>query len=200
MKRFISAILLLVMILSIIPFTAFAAEKTELTLNWTAGYIGNRTNSAKNTFANSTTYIYSDLITIAKAGTKISFTVPAAAMPSHTVWLFSEWKQNGSVYSIDPAGANVSGVGSSLGSFVGQTKTSDGTFTCDFVSDHDTQTIRICLQTTAANAPKVYSEEGVTEKTTLQQLNELEFTVLVVGVESYHQPHRVGPWLAAEVT
>ena len=67
MKRFISAILLLVMILSIIPFTAFAAEKTELTLNWTSGYIGNRTNSAKNTFASSATYSYSDLITIPKA-------------------------------------------------------------------------------------------------------------------------------------
>ena len=176
MKRLISSILLIVMVLSIIPFTAFAAEKTELTLNWTAGYIGNKTNNAKNTFASSTTYSYSDLITIPKAGTKISFTVPAAAMPSHTVWLFSEWKQNGTTYSIDTAGANVSGVGKDLGGFVGQTKNSDGTFTCEFISDHDNQNIRICLQTTAANAPKVYSEEGVSAKTTLQELKDLEFT------------------------
>ncbi len=186
MKRFVSYLLLAAMVLTLLPATvvsAFADGKTELPVEWHMGYIGAATNSnAKNDLKDGGgggTYYYTDVITIPKAGTKISFTLDKN-YPYNNIWLFSEWKQSGSNWIFDPAGANVAttfenGKDISKIDFVGQ-KYVNGKMEYSFISDHDNQSIRICTRTQAnSTGPKVY-QETTTEPSTKAQLAALEFT------------------------
>ena len=100
MKRIISAILVAVMVLAMIPATfigVLAADKTELDLKWNVGYVGSNTNgNNKNKVAvggGGGRWQYTDVFTVPKAGTKISFDLETAAMPTNSVYVFSSWKE-----------------------------------------------------------------------------------------------------------
>ncbi len=186
MKKIVSCLLLAAMLLTILPATVvsvFADGKTELDAKWHVGYVGHATNSnCKNDLKDGGgggTYYYTDIITIAKAGTKISFTLDKD-YPYNNIWLFSEWKQSGSSWVFDPAGVNVAATlesGKSVNhiDFVGQ-KYVDGKMEYSFISDHDNQSIRICIRAAAnSTGPKVY-QEATTQPSTKAQLAALEFT------------------------
>lgn len=79
-KRIFSAILAGVMLLSLIPAFSLSvfAEKTALEVKWNSGYVGSRTNTNKNTVVSgNTNWLYTDVITLPKAGTKVTFTTSA---------------------------------------------------------------------------------------------------------------------------
>lgn len=172
MKRIISAILVTVMVLAMIPATfigVLAADKTELDLKWNVGYVGSNTNgNNKNKVAvggGGGSWQYTDVFTVPKAGTKISFDLETAAMPTNSVYVFSSWKEVSGSWIMDLEGANV--IGSAGFEFIGQ---KNGHY--EFVTDRDNQNIRLC---TKKGNVKVYAEE-TTDKSTLQQLKDMEFT------------------------
>lgn len=171
MKRIVSAILVTVMLMAMIPAAVigvFAEERTELELKWNDGYIGSNTNKNKNKEVpggGSGGWQYTDVFTVPKAGTKIVFDLDSKTIPTNSVWVFSSWKKSGTSWVMDLEGANV--VGSSTFEFIGQ---KDGHY--EFVTDRDNQNIRLC---TKKGTFKVYTE-ATTDKSTLQQLNDMEFT------------------------
>lgn len=171
MKRIVSAILVSVMLLAMIPAAVvgvFAEGRTELELKWNDGYIGSNTNSNKNKAVpggGSGGWQYTDVFTVPKAGTKIVFDLESSVMPTNSVWVFSSWMKVGESWVMDLAGANV--IGSASYEFIGQ---KGGHY--EFVTDRDNQNIRLC---TKKGTFKVYTE-ATTDKSTLQQLNDMEFT------------------------
>lgn len=171
MKKIVSAILLAAMVLAMIPAAfigVFAAERTELDLKWNDGYIGCNTNAKKNMEVpggGGGGWQYTDVFTVPKAGTKIVFDLEKSSYPTNAVYVFSSWKKDGDKWVIDLDGANVAGMASY--EFIGQ---KNGHY--EFVTDRDNQNIRLC---TKKGTFKVYAEE-TTDKSTLQQLRDLEFT------------------------
>lgn len=168
---------MLVSFASVISLSVFAEGKSEIAVTWNVGYVGSKTNSnVKNGIqAGSANWIYSDVITIPTAGTKLSFDL-TAGYPTTSVWLFSEWKKTGDAWVFDETGAHISGV--SNREFIGQHPTAGG-LSYEYITDHDNQSIRICLQKTAGN-PKVYTE-ATTDKSTKQQLADIEFTATLTN-------------------
>ncbi len=169
MKRIISVLLVLVTVCTLLPasvLAVFADTRTELEVTWNAGYVGCATNKNKNKIvAGNSLWQYTDIITVPKAGTKISFDVPSGSLPTNAVYVFSTWKKSGSDWIVDLDGANVTGTDKY--EFIGQ---KDGHY--EFVTDHDDQSIRLC---TKSGSFKVYTEE-TTDASTLDQLKALDFT------------------------
>lgn len=172
LKRIISALIIATMLFSALPLSIFPifAEKSTLEVKWNAGYIGSCTNTNKNKIVDgSTSWLYSDVITLPKAGDKISFTT--SAPPTNSVSVFSSWKQSGNGWVFDPAGVTIMATASYP--WVGQTK-NGSEMTYEYVADKDNETIRICTKATSP-APVVYFEH-TSEKSTRQILAEREFT------------------------
>ena len=95
-KRILSWLLLGAMLVSLLPTLSIAAsaEKTVLDVTWNSGYVGSRTNTQKNKVVDGGTgWIYTDVITVPKSGTKISFST--TEYPTNSVSVFSTWKRSG---------------------------------------------------------------------------------------------------------
>ncbi len=171
-KRIFSAILAGVMLLSLIPafsLSVFAA-KDVLDVKWNAGYVGSATNNNKNkVVAGNTDWLYTDVITLPKAGTKVSFTT--SAPPTNSVSVFSSWKQSGGDWVFDPTGATIMATG--VYTWIGQSRSGDSV-TYEYVTDRDNESIRICTKATNPY-PTVYVEE-TSEKSTKKLLAENDFT------------------------
>ncbi len=156
---------------------AATAEPSALTVVWNKGYVGSRTNgSNKNKIAASaaSTYDYSDVIVIAKAGTKISFTDDKGTVAASSAYVFSEWKLQGSSYVIDAVeGTNVIGTASYNG--IGSTKVSGGQ-SYEYITDKDNQAIRICYQSADHAEPPVVTQVLTDAKSTKAQMAETSFS------------------------
>ena len=171
-KRIFSAILAGVMPLSLIPAFSLSvfAEKTALEVKWSSGYVGSRTNTNKNTVVSgNTNWLYTDVITLPKAGTKVTFTT--SAPPTNSVSVFSTWKKSGSDWVFDETGATVMATGSYP--WVAQAKGGSG-MQYEYVTDRDNESIRICIKAVDPK-PTVYAEE-TNEKSTKKLLAECDFT------------------------
>lgn len=176
-KRLTCTLLVLLTVVMLLPVGALSvsAAATELEVNWNSGYVGHSTNANyKNKLSGSSAkWRYTDIITVAKAGTRIHFTLDGS-YPSNAVWVFSTWKQSGTSWVLDLDGANVEGTASY--EYVGQTKSAGGGMDYEFITDHDDQSIRICIgYSDEYGLPKIYSEP-TTVASTLSQLSALDFT------------------------
>lgn len=172
MKRIFSALLAGIMLLSLIPALSLSvfAEKTALEVKWNSGYVGSRTNTNKNTVVSgNTNWLYTDVITLPKAGTKVTFTT--SAPPTNSVSVFSTWKKSGSDWVFDETGATVMATGSYP--WVAQAKGGSG-MQYEYVTDRDNESIRICIKAVDPK-PTVYAEE-TNEKSTKKLLAECDFT------------------------
>lgn len=182
-KRLISFILAALMLLMLLPsgILSVSAAPAVLDVKWNVGGIGGNTNStAKNKlYPAADNYRYSDIIIVEKAGTKISFTDSVSTgdsgsyFVSHTMYVFTTWKQSGSDWVIDLNGANICGTFQNKS--LGQTPVTGG-MKYEFVTDHDNQAIRISYRYSGADDIPVVTAEATTEKSTLAQLTEREFT------------------------
>lgn len=172
-KKALSLMLVCVMLTSVLAVISAATSdsKSVLDVKWNAGYVGSRTNNNKNkVVSGSSDWLYSDVITLEKAGTKISFTTKKP--PSNAVSVFSSWKLSGSEWVFDDTGVTIMATASYP--WLGQTKSADGSMTYEYISDKDNENIRICTKATDPQ-PVVYIE-ATTEKSTRTQLAERDFT------------------------
>ncbi|MDY4897657.1 MAG: SGNH/GDSL hydrolase family protein [Eubacteriales bacterium] len=178
MKKKITCLLLalLTMVLMLpVGVISVSAAPAELEVKWNSGYVGHSTNANfKNQLSGASAgWRYTDIIIVEKAGTRISFSMNGT-YPSNAVWVFSTWKQSGDNWVLDLDGANVEGTASY--EYIGQTKSSSGGMDYEFITDHDNQAIRICIQyKESTGIPKIYSEP-TTAPSTLAQLAALDFT------------------------
>ncbi len=152
-------------------------EASLLPVKWNSGYVGSRTNgSNKNKLAPSasSSYSYSDIIIIPKAGTKIYFTDSVGSVAASSAYVFSEWKLSGSSYVLDAIeGTNVIGTASYNG--IGSTKVSGGQ-AYEYITDKDNQAIRICYQSQSHTTPVEVYQVLTSEKSTKAQMADTNFT------------------------
>lgn len=180
MKKIISALLLVCMVISLIPAIIVPSSadtvKTELTLKWNSGYVGSNTHSSyKNTLSGTSDgWRYTDVFIVEKAGTKVSFDTVAAS--TNSVYVFSSWKQSGSSYVFDTDGTSL--IGTNGYDSIGQSK-NGSLYHYEFITDRDNQALRICIKYTDS-LPAVYTE-ATSDKTTKAQLAENEFTATLAA-------------------
>ncbi len=169
-KRILSALLLCIMVISLIPALPVYAEKTELEVKWNSGYVGSVTNNNKNkVVTGNADWLYTDIITLPKAGTRVSFTT--SNPPTNSVSVFSAWKKSGSDWVFDPKGATIMATG--IYTWIGQTRDGNNV-TYEYVTDSDNESIRICTKNVDPR-PTVYIEE-TNAKSTKKLLAENDFT------------------------
>lgn len=170
LRRILSALfamLILFPLLCALTLTASAAAE-ELTVKWNYGYVGSSTNGSNNvnklaSQSASSTYRYSDVITIEKAGTKITFTDSVSNFASTNAYVISSWIKSGSDWALDLSYANYPGASAATKDV--QTYNSATGVTYTYITSRDNENIRLCYCCTgnkdaAGNDiyPKVYTE------------------------------------------
>ena len=140
---------------------------TELNVKWNAGYVGSSTNGYG--FANAinpseNNYAYTDVIEIAKKGTKVTFTDKVSGSTSGNAYVVSFWKKDGGNWVIDTSKNNIPGGGQ----YVITSRSRGMEYT--YISSEDNECIRFCFRSNGVgNRPKIYSSE-TNEPGTLQDI------------------------------
>ena len=140
---------------------------TELNIKWNAGYVGSSTNGygfANSINPNENNYAYSDVIEIAKKGTKVTFIDRASGSTSGNAYVVSFWKLEGGNWVIDTTKHNIPGGGQYV------IKSVSGGMEYTYISSEDNECIRFCFRSNGLNnRPKIYSSEA-NEPGTLQDI------------------------------
>ena len=140
---------------------------TELNVKWNAGYVGSSTNGygfANDINPSENNYAYTDVIEIAKKGTKVTFTDKASGSTSGNAYVVSFWKKDGGNWVIDTSKNNIPGGGQYV-----ITSGSRG-MEYTYISSEDNECIRFCFRSNGVgNRPKIYSSE-TNEPGTLQDI------------------------------
>lgn len=172
MRKIISVLLCSVMLLallSVFPLGGASAAGltvptggTELTLNWHQGYVGSNGNQQgyENALKSaSSSYRYSDIIHLEKAGTTVWFTEVLKNKCHYTGYVISSWKWNTvkEEYVLDLSGANYQGTAGKDSVVCRANK--DGSATYVYTSSKDNEYIRLttCMQdANRTDYPPVY--------------------------------------------
>ena len=147
--------------------TPVVVTGTALDVKWNIGYVGSSTNP--NGYANAihpteTLYAYTDVIEIAKKGTKITFVDTKNGSTSVNAYVVSFWKKVGNDWELDTSKNNIPGGGQ----YVITSGSSGVVYT--YISSEDNECIRFCFRANAtANRPTLYSSE-TNEPGTLQDV------------------------------
>lgn len=170
-----SLLLCLLLVMAVIP-TAIAAESPDTDENpckvnvtvqtkWHKGYVGSSSNKSwankLNTAANN--YSYSDIITVEKAGTTITFADNASGYASASAYVISFWKESNGEWVIDTAHEQYAGAGGNGSNIESKNETTvTYTYTTKTANEH----IRLCYCSgqTATVTPefsKVYMTQGL---------------------------------------
>ena len=124
-----------------------------LELNWKRGYVASSTNvnATSVIMENAQLYSYTDLFTIPRAGTKITFrdTVESgsggAGYASDNAYVFSVWQENGDgTWSLDGGAMQFPGVGFADSTISAITDRDRKILTYTYVTARDRETLRIC--------------------------------------------------------
>ena len=173
MKKILSAILATVLLFgasfALLSFNASAADKAELNVKWNDGYVVISPNNpyGLDDFVKSSNYSSTDVFTVPKAGTRLTWTDSAdSKFLANTALSVSNWKQENGVWVLDkekPMFTGASGKYIALtesATLSGSTVTS---ITYTYITDTDNENLRLCVAGTGAGI-KVYSEElGLSE-------------------------------------
>jgi hypothetical protein len=139
------------------PSATTAPTGTELNVKWNDGYVGSSTNPygyANKLNPSGGAYSYTDVIEIAKKGTKVTFTDTKRGSTSGNAYVLSFWKKNGSEGELDTSKYNVAGGGTLIIS----SSTAGVVYT--YVSSEDNECIRFCFRSeSSSNQPKIYAYE-----------------------------------------
>lgn len=152
--------------------TAGTPERATVEVKWNFGYVG----SDKNTqgYVNKIkpkggSYSYTDVINIAKAGTKISFTDDNTnsggdtGFASAAAYVVSSWKMENGEWVVDTTGANYVGSGNGKSDIAAPTADGKGVV-YTYVTSKDDENIRLCFRSgqsssfTPEQFPTVYVE------------------------------------------
>jgi hypothetical protein len=141
-------------------------DNTVTGFKWFPGYVGSLYNDIY--YINEirpyyTTYSYTGIITVPKAGTTISFTDNTFPFADATVWVVSSWNAAGKTWTLDTSGANFSVNDAAI------LADANGLNTYTYTTERDNEHIRLCLHTDGSgNLPEVrwdapkgtYNSEG----------------------------------------
>lgn len=144
----------------------FMPDNRVVGFSWFDGYVGSQYNDVF--YVNEirpyyTTYIYSGIITVPKAGTKISFADKVFPFADNTVWVISSWQAAGATWTLDIGGANFTADDPTILSDV------NGLNSYSYTTERDNENLRLCLRTDGSGAfPEViwdapagtYNSEG----------------------------------------
>lgn len=147
-------------------------EGTALDTKWSNGYVGSSTNPygfANGINANEVNYAYSDVIEIAKKGTKITFVDEYFGSTSANAYVISFWKKDGNDWVIDTSKHNIPGGGQ----YVISTENHGVVYT--YISNEDNECVRFCFRSNGSdNRPTIYSSETNEPGTLAGVVNEAE--------------------------
>ncbi len=160
MKKLISSLLLIAMLMSAVSLALPAyAAKAELEVKWNTGYavisIHNPYDLVEGYVA-STNYSTTDVITIPKKGTRITWTDPSGFAPCSVLTL-SSWKQEGGEWVLDADAPLFVGAKGAATTIIESPNANGLTYT--YVTHSDNENIRLCVNGRNENI-KVYAEEG----------------------------------------
>lgn len=136
--------------------------RTVLDVTWNFGYVGSDTNSEGYAYmihTEGTNYSYTDVITLEKAGTKLTFTDPSYGKTAADVFCISTWKNVAGTWMIYAKATNIKGNDELVMQYA-----QDG-IVYTYISSEDNEQIRICYRSGQQSAedavthPTVYVEE-----------------------------------------
>ncbi len=134
-----------------------APSGTALDTKWNIGYIGSSTNPygyANGIHPTEKNYAYTDVIEIAKKGTKITFTDIYDGSTSGNAYVLSFWKKDGSDWVIDLSKNNIPGGGDLVISY------GSAGVVYTYISSEDNECVRFCFRSNGTtNKPTIYSSE-----------------------------------------
>lgn len=147
--------------------TPAAPSGTALDTKWIIGYVGSSTNPygyANGINATEENYAYSEVIEIAKKGTKVTFVDEYFGSTSGNAYVLSFWKKDGDNWVIDLDKPNIPGGGQ----YVISTENHGVVYT--YISSEDNECVRFCFRSNGtSNRPTLYSSE-TNEPGTLQDV------------------------------
>ena len=147
--------------------TPVVVTGTALDVKWNAGYVGSSTNGygyANGINMNEQNYAYTDVIEIAKKGTKLTFTDTKSGSTSANAYVLSFWKKDGDKWVLDTTKNNIPGGGQ----YVISSGANGVVYT--YISSEDNECIRFCFRSNGtSNKPVIYSSE-TNEPGTLQDV------------------------------
>lgn len=162
-------LLVLLLLLTAIPLSVSAARPTTTTLNvtWNQGYIvysehnayyaeGYVSRGTNNDFA------ATDVFTVAKAGTKITWTDADGSFADKNTATLSSWKQVDGEWVLDKDGPMFVGNAGAANAAIESLK-ADGVVTYTYVTSKDNENLRLCISRTADSGvalPTVTAETG----------------------------------------
>lgn len=129
-----------------------STEETVLELKWNLGYVGSSTNTShKNElFPTGGSYSYTDVFTVAKAGTTITFCDSNTndggdgKYASAAAYVVSSWKKVNNEWVLDLDGANYPGSASSLSKIL--VSYENGVVTYSYTTSIDNENLRLCYR------------------------------------------------------
>ncbi|MBQ8342169.1 MAG: SGNH/GDSL hydrolase family protein [Clostridia bacterium] len=125
----------------------------EIKVNWHFGYVASAThaNSPNTLVENGDRYSYTDVFTVPKAGTTITFTDDNSnsgsdyRYASASAYVVSSWKQENGEWVLDLNGANVAGSNGTLESLVEAEKQGDAVLYA-YTTYSDNEQLRLCFR------------------------------------------------------
>lgn len=186
--RIFALLTLTAVCLAVLAFGATAADtaKTEIKVKWNLGFVGSAGNRLgfENTLGSlnspGTTYRHTDVVTIEKAGTEITFTekgIGDSGYCAATGYFISSWiKNEKGEWILDVNGANYQG--SITGKSQGIATRSGNTMTYTYVTSKDNENLRFCFCKTGDEVggnivfPKIYARYTGEKGTYAKQLEE----------------------------
>ena len=159
------------------------AGPVELQLTWHFGYVASSTHAtAPNTLVeNGDRYSYTDVFTVEKAGTTITFTDDNSnskgdyRFASESAYVVSSWKQEGDAWVLDTMRANYAGNNGTAESPIVSLVENDAV-TYSYTTYYDNEHLRLCFRSgqksnfTPAAFPKVTAEYTGNEGTATEQM------------------------------
>ena len=158
MKKILSLILALVMMISAFALTASA--ETEIQVKWNNGYAvisPNNPYGFKDVYAASGEFSTTDVFTVPKAGTQLSWIDDTASFATNSVLVVSNWKQQGGEWVLDYDAPMFVGSGDA------EKKSSIEIVSSDkvkytYITTYDNENLRLCVKGTNVNI-KVTAQE-----------------------------------------
>ena len=160
-------------------------EKKVLEVKWNKGKVASNFNGNTPGLGGGDGYVYTDIITIPKAGTKISFTDPRPDFAGRGIYVISAWKEYmKDIWIPDKTGINISGSGASGSPIAYPKGTPERTSVkYEYITSKDNETIRLCCQTDTH--PVVYMTENAGVGTYQEYLDFIEDSKETVYNENF---------------
>lgn len=158
MKKILSFILLTAMILTSLPsLLPVLAVQQEIEVKWNDGWAvisPHNPNGYPDDYAAASSYSSTDVFTVPKAGTKITWT-DKSGFATNSVLTVSNWKEVDGKWVLDKNAPMFVGANGEANNIIETVKSSGVTYT--YITNSDNEHLRLCAKGTGENI-KVYSE------------------------------------------